>query len=672
MKTFIRKAAAVLTGSVLILTGTILAGTALNSAAFRAEALTTLAADINDYQNAAADCRIVDAVTPAAGVQTSLYWNHGFGSGWSVAPTSPLVIKNSVYTVSGNTLLKLHTLTGKTLYQSAALKGTPLYAVNPPSYGRYQGKDLIFVPIGNGRIQCLQDTGTALRSLWVSEALGGQTTTPVAYKDGCVYSGTWTSDASKGTYFCLDVTDEDTTKTDEVKKAKWKMTPDTDRGFYWAGACVKGDYVIFGSDNGSSDDSSGESILYSVNKETGEIADQKTDIAGAVKSSVVSCGDSLYFVSKGGYLYKTSVDADTGKFTEFTSLNMNGAMTAAPVVYNGRIYVFVSGANKFASDSGHTIAVVNDSDTSDDINDDANADTEGDADANAGSDINDDSNGDTDDAANADTGAGTLEIAYTVTIPGYCQSSPLLSTKAAGSGGKTRVYFTYNALPGGICYIDDAPGQTSGTLKRLYTPTGTLSQYCLSTITAGSNGMLYYKNDSCNVFGIGSTTGKTVKITIPAKKILYVSPAAAKYRTFTLSPAVTADNVAIKPVKKYKVTKGTAYAGVTTAGKVTAKKAGTAVVTVTACGRSATCTVTVKKPVFKLKKYAVTLKKGKTFQINAATRAPVTAMTCATKNKKIATVTAKGKIKAIKKGKTTVTVKCNGITRSVKVTVKIK
>jgi len=634
MKIFIRKATTLLIGAVFILIGIPPAGAALNGALFRSDALTTPAADANGYQSASADARIVDAVTPAAGEKTTLYWNRKFGSTWADSPVTPLVIKNSVYTVSGKTLLKLHTLTGKTLYKSAALKGAPTYAVNPPAYGRYNGKNLIFVLIGNGRIQCLEDTGEAFKSLWVSEALGGQTTTPIAYSDGCVYSGTWNGDTAAGTYFCLDVADEDTTKPDEIKSPKWTMTPDTGRGFYWAGACVKGNYLIFGSDSstadgsGSDSDTAGESVLFSLNKETGEIADQKTDIAGSVKSSVVSCGDNLYFVSKGGYLYKTSIDADTGKFNAFTSLNMNGAMTAAPVAYNGRIYVFVQGSNKFTADGGHAIAVINDGDT--------------------------------------------LETAYKTAIPGYCQTSPLLSTKAEGSGGKARICFTYNAEPGGICYIDDKPGQTSGTLKRLYTPTGNLSQYCISTITAASNGMLYYKNDSGNLFGIGSTTGKTVKIPISAKKTIYTSPAAAKYRTFTLSPAITADGVTIKPTKKFKVTKGSAYAGVTTGGKVTAKKAGTSVITVTACGRTAKCTVTVKKPVFKLKKYAVTLKKGKTYQIKVTSKAPATAVTYASKNKKIAAVTAKGKIKAKKKGTTTITAKCNGIIRKVKVTVKAK
>ena len=50
--------------------------------------------------------------------------------------------------------------------------------------------------------------------------------------------------------------------------------------------------------------------------------------------------------------------------------------------------------------------------------------------------------------------------------------------------------------------------------------------------------------------------------------------------------------------------------------------------------------------------------------------APVSKVTFKSSNKKVATVSSKGVVKAKKKGTATITVKCNGITRKFKITVK--
>ena len=49
---------------------------------------------------------------------------------------------------------------------------------------------------------------------------------------------------------------------------------------------------------------------------------------------------------------------------------------------------------------------------------------------------------------------------------------------------------------------------------------------------------------------------------------------------------------------------------------------------------------------------------------------PAGKVTYTSSNKKVATVTSKGVVKGIKKGKATITVKCNGITKKFVVTVK--
>ncbi len=104
-------------------------------------------------------------------------------------------------------------------------------------------------------------------------------------------------------------------------------------------------------------------------------------------------------------------------------------------------------------------------------------------------------------------------------------------------------------------------------------------------------------------------------------------------------------------------------------GIVKAKKAGKVNITVQVGNHKQVVKITVKKPTMKLTKASAKLKKGKkvTIKVKAA---PVSKVTFKSSNKKVATVSSKGVVKAKKKGTATITVKCNGITKKFKVTVK--
>ena len=104
-------------------------------------------------------------------------------------------------------------------------------------------------------------------------------------------------------------------------------------------------------------------------------------------------------------------------------------------------------------------------------------------------------------------------------------------------------------------------------------------------------------------------------------------------------------------------------------GIVKAKKAGKVNITVQVGNYKHIVKITVKKPTMKLVKSSAKLKKGKkvTIKVKAA---PVSKVTFKSSNKKVATVSSKGVVKAKKKGTATITVKCNGITKKFKVTVK--
>ncbi len=110
-------------------------------------------------------------------------------------------------------------------------------------------------------------------------------------------------------------------------------------------------------------------------------------------------------------------------------------------------------------------------------------------------------------------------------------------------------------------------------------------------------------------------------------------------------------------------------AAVSSKGVVTAKKAGTAVIKAAIGKYKAVCTIKVKKPTLKVKKTSITIKKGKKIKLGV-TVAPKAKITFKSSNKKIVKVTDKGIIKGLKKGSCKITVKCNGLTKTIKVKVK--
>lgn len=104
-------------------------------------------------------------------------------------------------------------------------------------------------------------------------------------------------------------------------------------------------------------------------------------------------------------------------------------------------------------------------------------------------------------------------------------------------------------------------------------------------------------------------------------------------------------------------------------GVVTAKAKGTAVITATCGDYTATCTVTVKTPTLKLAKTSASIKVGKKTTIKA-TATPTGTVKYTSSNKKIATVSSKGVVTGKKKGTAKITVTCNGVRKTFKVTVK--
>ncbi|MBR1724684.1 MAG: fibronectin type III domain-containing protein, partial [Ruminococcus sp.] len=387
--------------------------------------------------------------------------------------------------------------TGTKLEKSADL------AANYNSYGvvaplAADGK--IFVAMGNGTIQAFD--AKTFKSLWVyHDELGGQALTEMVYKDGYIYTGFWNGETADANYVCIPTEDKDTSSELEEQAAAWKYT--TTGGYYWAGAYVTDDLVIFGTDNGESDGESKGSKVVAVKRgesiEKGEavVASEADDLFGDLRSAVSYDEQSGYYfvTSKGKLLIRFRVDG--GEIKNVQTLQLPGASTSTPVAANGRVYVGVCGSGAYTEYSGHQIAVID---------------------------------------------ANKFEIVYGVQTNGYCQSSALVANK----DGENYVYFTANYTPGKVYVLHDnasmtAPEKTEkvkledGTeidaCPTLFTPVGDHANYCLGSVLTDDEGTLYFRNDSGAIFALGSRldkveiTGKTLykegekldKFTVTAK-----------------------------------------------------------------------------------------------------------------------------------------------------------
>ena len=424
------------------------------------------------FQNSETNNGITDAPTPANYQETALKWSRQMVQGYTTSFTPPLIIDGALYTASYTHVLKIDKDTGEVLKTSEELKLNVGYALNPITYDPDQ--DQLYVPILNGCVACL-DFET-LRVKWTSQTYAyTQTLSPITYRNGRVYTGLWAGETKESVYFCLDA------KTGEEL---WHFSPSADGGtdvpcgFYWAGAYCTDQYLVFGSDDGlnntfasSGDDSYRESAtLFSVNSKTGKLIDKIEGCKGDIRSTAVYAGGYIYWTSKGGKLYKVAIHTD-GTF-DHASLSSyttpdNGIVTASPVVYNGRIYLGAAGTGgQYSSDGGHMFAVIRD-----------------------------------DEKLTQDS------LIYTVPIPGFPQASPLLSTATEAEDGKVRLYFTFNAYPGGIYYLEDSPSDTADSHSKprlLFRPESQMQQYCISPLCADSEGTLYIKNDSGYLMAVAS------------------------------------------------------------------------------------------------------------------------------------------------------------------------
>lgn len=302
-------------------------------------------------------------------------------------------------------------------------------------------KNFLYIPLNKGIVECIDIS--SMKSKWQSKAFQGQSLSTLFFHQGKLYTGCTeiSSQGTTGVFYCVDCDNGSIVWTYEDKESPG--------GYYWSGAIVHDNTLFFAGDNGR---------IISHSLYTNEIYDSYClSMNSKIRSGITydQQTDSLYTVSTDGKIYK--IKTKNHKFTTVTSsylIKNPGYVncTSTPTVYQGRIYTGLI-SNRLG-----IVSVM-----------DAHSMT----------------------PLYEVQGSPNMEI----------KSSPLVSTRGK-KNGMVSIYVTGNGFPGGIYYFMDSPSTTQSTMKTLFIPPKNLQQFCISSITAGTDGTLYYSNDSGTLFAI--------------------------------------------------------------------------------------------------------------------------------------------------------------------------
>lgn len=218
--------------------------------------------------------------------------------------------------------------------------------------------------------------------------------------------------------------------------------------------------------------------MSTVDPETGKtVASLK--IAERVRATVLVDGSIAYVVSADGVLHKLSVGAD-GALSELGKVTFGSSSTSTPVLVNGKIVVggastesFMGGYQNKCTYHYGQLAVID---------------------------------------------AETLVVDYSIykadgsyirqgtSGGGDVKSQPVVSVQ----NGETYIYFTSNNNPGGIYRYRIGDDEA----ELLYTPAAGDQQYCMASISVGSDGSLYYVNDSGKLFAVKGNGQRVNRYTV--------------------------------------------------------------------------------------------------------------------------------------------------------------
>lgn len=242
----------------------------------------------------------------------------------------PIIYLGTVYVLAGNgTLWALDEVTGETIWKSQ-MDGQAFQTSTPACDG-----DRIYAASDSGDLAAF-DARTG-QMIWTRHLTDKRFEGPVTYAEERIYLGESIAYGKRlKRYFSFDPEGNEC----------WNVTRETS-GYLWDGACVAGDFVVWGDNDG---------VLLSVNRTDGTVVDVldlkdgsrisfAEEDAGRIRSSV-SCKDGHVYTSSEfsleiGYAWKIGFNKTTGLFEDDGWATAVGFSTSTPAVYNGRVYLGV-------------------------------------------------------------------------------------------------------------------------------------------------------------------------------------------------------------------------------------------------------------------------------------------------------------------------------------------
>ena len=370
-----------------------------------------------------------------------------------------LIIDGNICAIKGDRIVLIDSETGKKELASCSIGANIGYFCRPAYKDGY-----LVVPFEDGSLGIFvldkKDGQYSIACRYKTPSLGikdAQALTSVTISGGKAYAGFTVVDGSEGALVCVDLASGKVDWTTDKKKSE----TNENEGYYWAGAAASGDDIIIGNESGKV-----ALIDGSNGKELSSVSVGTPVRSGIIAIEVGENGDGTYLaVSRdNGTLYKIRRSGDKltleGKPVAFAAIS-----TSTPAVSNGLAYVCGMDIEGYG-----TLSVID---------------------------------------------LSTMSVKKSIRADkGESKSTPLVSVQ----GNDTYVYFTCNALPGGVYAYklgDDAA-------QMIFTPDAKYREYCTASIICDEKGNLYYANDSGRLFKLAGA--ESWRVAFDAQGGSYVAP----------------------------------------------------------------------------------------------------------------------------------------------------
>ncbi len=370
-----------------------------------------------------------------------------------------LIIDGNICAVKGDRIVLIDSETGKKELASCSIGANIGYFCRPAYKDGY-----LVVPFEDGSLGIFvldkKDGQYSIACRYKTPSLGikdTQALTSVTISGGKAYAGFTVVDGSEGALVCVDLASGKVDWTTDKKKSE----TNENEGYYWAGAAASGDDIIIGNESGKV-----ALIDGSNGKELSSVSVGTPVRSGIIAVEVGENGDGTYLaVSRdNGTLYKIRRSGDKltleGKPVAFAAIS-----TSTPAVSNGLAYVCGMDIEGYG-----TLSVID---------------------------------------------LSTMSVKKSIRADkGESKSTPLVSVQ----GNDTYVYFTCNALPGGVY----AYKLGYDAAQMIFTPDAKYREYCTASIICDEKGNLYYANDSGRLFKLAGA--ESWRVAFDAQGGSYVAP----------------------------------------------------------------------------------------------------------------------------------------------------